>query len=77
MTVFTIDIDFFKHFDFWLKTFARSDMFEQVKNFFILAVLLMSKLVAGKSQNMKTFGMIFFHQLIHLVKKKHWKNQFR
>ena len=69
MTVLAVHINFAEEFDLWQESVAGTHILEGVQDFFVFAVFLEGKLVAGKPQNYEPFFGVFVHELVHLLRE--------
>ena len=65
-----IHFNFREHLYLWHKTVSRANILQRIQNFSIAAILLMPKLVAGKSENHKPLLTILANEVIHLMNEK-------
>ena len=70
MGVFAIHRDFTEQIDLGYEPVSRPYILQGVENFAVVAVLLVTKLIAGKTQNSEPLATVLVHKLVHLKKKK-------
>jgi len=61
----TVDIELFGEVKVWDKTVARPHVFEAIEDLTVVAVLLMTELVAWKSKDCEALGAVSRLQLVH------------
>lgn len=68
--VFAIHRDFTEQIDLGYEPVSRPYILQGVENFTVVAVLLVTKLIAGKPQNSEPLATVLVHKLVHLKNKK-------
>jgi len=66
MCVFAIDCDFTEQIDLGHEPVPRPYILQGIENLTVIAVLLVTELIAGKTQNSEPLLTVLIHKLVHL-----------
>jgi len=70
MCVFAIDCDFTEQIDLGHEPVPRPYILQGIENLTVIAVLLVTELIAGKTQNSEPLLTVLIHKLVHLKNKQ-------
>ena len=70
MGVFAIHRDFTEQINLGYEPVPRPYILQGIENLTVVAVLLVTELIAGKTQNSEPLSTVLIHELVHLENKK-------